>query len=93
MRGLVQRGQAVGIAGLGVAQVHSSGYGRKQSAGCRVPFITRPSRCSDDMPHADELPADIAAEIEEARKALDLEEGVDYEATMKVGWRSGGGSD
>jgi 4-alpha-glucanotransferase len=33
---------------------------------------------------ADELPADIAAEIEEAQRALDLEEGVDFEATMKT---------
>lgn len=37
-------------------------------------------------PHpADELPADIAAEVEESRRALDLPEGVDYEKTMEVG--------
>lgn len=39
---------------------------------------------SPHMRPADELPADIAGEIEEARRALDKEEGVDYEATMEV---------
>lgn len=69
------------------------GHGRLGCGrGVQAAFITRPSERSNDAPRADELPADIAAEIEEARKALDLEEGVDYEATMKVGCRSWGGS-
>lgn len=44
--------------------------------------------CASGQPRppfpADELPADIAADIEVARQALDGSE-VDYEATMEVG--------
>ena len=36
---------------------------------------------------AEELPADIAADIEASRQELDLKAGVDYERTMEVGWQ------